>query len=247
MEAHLAIRTLVLLVSLVPLAWAGGGPAAAQPEAVVRGEALPVEPVNVDRRYEAYGFVFEDYEGHDGLGRFTEHQIQVLGVAIEAYAGLAGGPEQLNALVDGPVSVRRDLHGVVSYTQAGRVIGLGRGAFDLAETIENNYYAWGAESGDELAQIVFGHEVGHRWIEALRRRDGVDRAEAYRRTIWRGERLSSGAAWATLGDAEEEAVTNLALYALGKRYRWTFLHDAPATEARQVWIDGWVHDLVAGS
>jgi hypothetical protein len=46
---------------------------------------------------------------------------------------------------------------------------------------------------------------------------------------------------------EEEAVTNLALAVLGKRYRWTFLHDAPSKERRHVWIDGWVSDLQAAS
>lgn len=249
MKAHLAVWKLVLLVSLVPLAAATDGPAAAQPTAVVREETAPVEPVEVDRRYEAYGFVFEGYEGHDRLGRFIEHQIDVLGTVIEAYAGLAGRPERLSALVDGPVSVRRDLHAVVSYTQAGRVIGLGRGAFDVAQTMESNFYTWGAESGDELAQIVFGHEVGHRWIEGLRRRDGVDWAERYRQNVWRGERISSPDTWADADavDCEEEAVTNLALAVLGKSYRWTFLRDAPALEQRQVRIDGWVYDLAANS
>ena len=46
---------------------------------------------------------------------------------------------------------------------------------------------------------------------------------------------------------EEEAVTNLALAALGKGYRWTFLHDAPSRERRQVRVDGWVSDLQAAS
>jgi len=241
MDRHVAIWTTILLLGLVPVARSAGGPVAAQPAAA--------EAVQRDRRYEAYGFVFESYEGHDCLGWFTEHEIEVLGAVIEAYADLAGGPDRLSALVDGPVSVRRDRHTVVSYTQAGRVIGLGRGAFDVAQTTESNFYTWGAESGDELAQIVFGHEVGHRWIEGLRRRDGIDWAERYGQNVWRGERVSSRDTWADADavDCEEEAVTNLALFVLGKGYRWTFLRDAPASEQRQVRIDGWVYDLAAAS
>jgi hypothetical protein len=139
---------------------------------------------------------------------------------------------------------------VVSYTQAGKVIGLGRGAFDLALTTESNFYTWGARGGDELAQIVFGHEIGHRWIEGLRRRDGRDWARVYGQNVWRGERPSARTSWDESGDQadpEEEAVTNLALYVLGKETRWTFLHDAPATEGRQLRIDGWVYDVTINS
>jgi hypothetical protein len=114
-------------------------------------------------------------------------------------------------------------------------------------TDAHNYYAWGAANGDELAQIVFGHEIGHRWIEGLRREQGVDWGQAYARNVRRGERFSRLETWETGVSPEEEAVTNLALHALGRRYRWTFLHDAPSSEQRQVWIDGWVHDLVAAS
>lgn len=217
-------------------------------------EAVPPSDVEtagaspeIETTYQAYGFVFEQYRGHERYGRFTDHEIEVLGRVIVAYADAAGGPERLNALVDGPVHVRRDLHEVVSYTQAGRIIGLGRGAFDLALTEESNYYTWDAGSGDELAQIVFGHEIGHRWIEGLRRERGVDWGIQYGQNVWRGERASSRETWdASAGDQvspEEEAVTNLALYVLGKGYRWTFLCDAPSTEQRQVWIDGWVYDL----
>ena len=252
MGQQLATWTIVLLLSLVPGALGTDQAQMATPSptavdvASVPGTTTPVE---VDRQYEAYGFLFEQYDSQSGYGRFTEHEIEVLGQVIVAFAEVAAGPGALSALVDGPVRVRRDLQSAVSYTQAGRVIGLGRGAFDLAITEEYNYYAWGAGSGNELAQIVFGHEIGHRWIEALRRQSGVDWGAAYGQHVWRGERASAPETWASADGAspEEEAVTNLALYALGRRYRWTFLHDAPASEARQVWIDGWVHDLVAGS
>jgi hypothetical protein len=203
--------------------------------------------------YKAYGFVFEQYEGHDRFGRFSDHELDVLGGVVEAYAGLVGGAEKLNALVNGPVRVRRDFHEVVSYTQAGKVIGLGRGAFDLTLTTESNFYTWGANGGDELAQVVFGHEIGHRWIDALRRQGGRDWGDVYGQNVCRDERLSSRETWPTDGesgagvDPEEEAVTNLALFALGRGYRWTFLHDAHATAGRQVWIDGWVSDLVVNS
>jgi hypothetical protein len=219
----------------------------APPSDVKTASASP----EMETTYEAYGFVFEQYRGHERYGRFTAREVEVLGRVIGAYADVVGGPERLSALVDGPVRVRRDLHEVVSYTRAGRVIGLGRGAFDLALTRESNYYTWGAGSGEELAQTVFGHELGHRWIEGLRREDGVDWGVKYGQNVWRGERASSRETWDLSEGAqvspEEEAVTNLALYVLGKKYRWTFLHDAPATERRQVWVDGWVYDLVAGS
>jgi hypothetical protein len=149
--------------------------------------------------------------------------VEVLGAVIVAYGDLVGGPERLSVLVSGPVCVRRDLHEVLSHTQAGKVIGLGCGAFDLALTQEANYYTWRATSGDELVQIVFGHEIGHRWIDALRGEDGGDWSDVYGRNIWRGERASLGT-WAEAaeregdqGDAEEEAVTNLAV--LSKAYR----------------------------
>jgi hypothetical protein len=208
--------------------------------------------MQADERYAAYGFLFEQYEGQERFGSFTEHQIRVLGEVIEAYAELAGGPEALSELVSGPVRVRRDEVEVVSYTQAGQVIGLGRGAFDLALTETHNYYHWGAVSGDELAQIVFGHEIGHRWIDALRQRGGRDWGLAYGENVSRDERRSSRQVWPAPDEAggvspEEEAVTNLALYVLDRGYRWTFLHDAPATEGRQLWIDGWVSDLVSHS
>jgi hypothetical protein len=114
-------------------------------------------------------------------------------------------------------------------------------------TAAHNYYTWGAASGDELGQIVFGHEVGHRWIEGLRRENGADWGAVYGQNVPRGEGFSSHETWQGSVSPEEEAVTNLALYALGRGYRWTFLHDAPALDGRQVWVDGWVHDLVANS
>jgi len=226
------------LVATAPIA-----AAPAEPE----GGVAPAGPAEVNRAYEAYGFLFEQYEDHAQYGGFTDFEIDVLGAVIVAFAGLAGGPERLNALVDGPVRVRRDLQTVVSYTQAGRVIGLGRGAFDLSVTTESNYYTWGATSGDELAQIVFGHEIGHRWIASLRADAGKDWGQVYGQNVWRGERPSPREQWASVADSEEEAVTNLALYVLGKGYRWTFLRDAAAAERRQVWIDGWMLDLVANS
>lgn len=257
MGQRLATWAIVFLLSLVPGVLGAGGAQVETPSptdmdaASVPADATPVE---VNRQYGAYGFLFEQYDAESGYGRFTAHEIAVLGSAIVAFADLAGGPAALSALVDGPVRVRRDLQSVVSYTQAGKVIGLGRGAFDLAATEESNFYSWGAASGDELAQIVLGHEIGHRWIEALRRQGGVDWGAAYGQNVWRGERASAPEKWPTAagsgGDGvspEEEAVTNLALFALGLGHRWTFLHDAPASEARQVWIDGWVHDLVANS
>lgn len=231
----------------VPVAQEGVQPA-------VQVVPVTVTMVEVDRRYEAYGFVFEQYADHDTYSRFSAHELEVLGEVIVAYAELAGGAERLNLLVNGPVRVRRDLQAAVSYTQAGRVIGLGQGAFDLAVTTAANYYTWGANNGDELAQIVFGHEIAHRWVDALRKRDGVDWGVKYGQNVWRGERPSTRETWDTPtepgGDApspEEEAVTNMALFALGRGYRWTFLHDAPATARRQVMVDGWVYDVVVNS
>jgi hypothetical protein len=252
MGQQLTTWTIVLLLSLTPGTIGaeevqGSPPSPASVEtAGVPASAVPVE---VNRQYEAYGFLFEQYDCASGYSRFTEREIEVLGSAIVAFAGLAGGSAALSALVDGPVHVRRDLRSATSYTQAGQVIGLGRGAFDLAVTEENNYYAWGAESGDELALIVLGHEIGHRWIETLRKQSGVDWGAVYGQNVWRDERASSLETWAAAEGVspEEEAVTNLALYALGRSYRWTFLHDAPAGEPRQVWVDGWVYDLVSNS
>lgn len=255
MKTHLATWSIVVLVTLVPamLVTSCTVEVQAGPQQQ-EGIETTIGPDEVDERYKTYGFVFEQYEDHDRYGRFTDHEIDVLGSVIVAYADWVGGPEQLNALVNGLVRVRRDLHEVVSYTQAGKVIGLGRGAFDLALTTESNFYTWGASNGDELAQIVFGHEIGHRWINTLRRQHGVDWGDKYGQNVWRGERASSRETWSTAArsdgdqaDPEEEAVTNLALFVLGRGYRWTFLHDAPAREQRQVWIDGWVYDLTANS
>jgi len=255
MGQKLTTYAIVLLLSLVS-STIGAGEAQVEGSGSIAVDATDAPaattPIEVDGQYGAYGFLFEQHDAESGYGRFTAHEMAALGSAIVAFVDVVGGPGALSALVDGPVRVRQDLQSVVSYTQAGRVIGLGRGAFDLAVTEESNYYAWGAQSGDELAQIVFGHEVGHRWIEALRRQSGVDWGAAYGQNVWRGERASAPEKWPTAagpgGDGvspEEEAVTNLALFVLGRRYRWTFLHDAPASEARQVWIDGWVYDLVA--
>lgn len=234
------IAVLAIAVSLIPLRIVE-----AQTDPTQHGLPGP----QIDGQYAAYGFLFENYDHHDRYGRFTAHEIAVLGQVIEAYAALAGGPQKLSVLVNGPVRVRKDTIEVVSYTQAGKVIGIGRGAFDLALTDEYNYYSWGATSGGQLAQIVFGHEIGHRWIETLRRSTGVDLAGVYERNVWRGERISSRETWAEANavDCEEEAVTNLALYALDKPYRWTFLRDAPSGSFRQVQVDGWVSDLVANS
>jgi len=125
------------------------------------------------------------------------------------------------------------------------------GAARLHTLVDGPYYTWGAESGDELAQIVFGHEIGHRWLETLRRDSGTDWGVRYAQNVWRGERPSQIDAWdlstASSVSPEEEAVTNLALAVLGKRQRWTFLHDAPAKDQRQVYIDGWVSDVMAAS
>jgi hypothetical protein len=258
MAKQISFQTLALLIAILV---ATSGPIDAQPQAQLTADTAsgdvksasddvkPASLVELDTTYEAYGFVFEQHDG-GAYGAFDAREIAALGQVIEAYAELAGGPETLYALVNGPVRVRRDLQTVVSYTQAGKVIGLGRGAFDLAATAEANYYDWGAESGSELAQIVFGHEIAHRWIDTLRQAGARDWGDAYGENVWRGERPSTGT-WAetpeAVGDAEEEAVTNLALYVLDKGYRWTFLHDAPATENRQVWIDGWASDLVAAT
>jgi hypothetical protein len=252
MGQQLTTYVFVLLLGVMPGVLDPGDAFVADPGSTrIDAAMVPAvtTPIGVNQRYEAYGFLFEQYDGVSGYSRFTEHEIEVLGSAIVAFADLVGGPAALSTLVDGPIHVRRDLRGVVSYTQAGQVIGLGRGAFDLAVTEESNYYAWGAESGDGLAQIVFGHEIGHRWIETLRRQNGVDWGAIYGQNVWRGERVSAPETWAAANGVspEEEAVTNLALYALGRTYRWTFLHDAPSSEARQVWIDGWICDLVANS
>jgi hypothetical protein len=257
MNTRLVKWTMIILLAVVSVASVTGCTVEVQavssaPESRRESDQASAGPVEVNEAYKAYGFLFEQYEGHERFSRFTEHEIGVLGGVIEAYADLVGGPAKLNALVNGPVRVRRDLHEVVSYTQAGRVIGLGRGAFDLDVTTEANYYTWGASTGDELAQIVFGHEIGHRWIDALRKRDGRDWGDVYGEHVRRDERLGSRETWPAEGepggvDAEEEAVTNLALYVLGRGYRWTFLHDAPATAGRQLWIDGWVSDLVGNS
>jgi len=234
------IGVLVVVTSLIPLQVVK-----AQTDPTQHGTPGPY----IDGQYAAYGLLFENYDNHDRYGRFTAHEVDVLGQVIRAYATLVGSPQRLSTLVDGPVRVRKDEIEVVSYTQAGKVIGLGRAAFSLALTVEHNYYTWGATSGDQLAQIVFAHEIGHRWIETLRRSTGKDLADVYERNVWRGERISSRETWAdaNAGDCEEEAVTNLALYALGKRYRWTFLHDAPSGSFRQVQIDGWMSDLLANS
>jgi len=234
------VAVLAIVVSLIPLQ-----AVEAQTDPTQHGLPGPL----IDGQYAAYGFLFESYDNHDRYGRFTAHEMAVLGQVIQAYAMLAGSPQRLSMLVDGPVSVRKDEIEVVSYTQAGKVIGLGRAAFSLTLTAEHNYYTWGATSGNELAQMVFGHEIGHRWIETLRRSTGKDLADVYERNVQRGERISSRETWAdaNAGDCEEEAVTNLALYALGQRYRWTFLHDAPSGSFRQVQVDGWVSDLIANS
>jgi hypothetical protein len=252
MGQQLTTWTFVLLLSLMPgTVSAGEGRVGTPSPASMQMASVPTDalPVEVNRQYEAYGFLFEQVDDASGYSRFTEHEIEVLGGVIVAFADLAGGPAALSALVDGPVHVRRDLQSPVSYTQAGRLIGLGRGAFNLEVTEENNYYAWGAQSGDELAQIVFGHEIGHRWIETLRREKGVDWGVKYGQNVWRGERASAPETWAAAEGVspEEEAVTNLALYALGRTYRWTFLNDAPSSEARRVWVDGWIQDLVSNS
>ena len=101
---------------------------------------------------------------------------------------------------------------------------------------------------------MFGHEIAHRWIDTLRKRDGVEWGDKYGQNVWRGERASTRGTWDTTAQSggdpaspEEEAVTNMALFVLGRGYRWTFLHDAPATERRQVWVDGWVYDVMANS
>jgi hypothetical protein len=234
------IGVLVVVTSLIPLQVVE-----AQTDPTQHGLPGP----QIDWQYVDYGFLFESYDHHDRYARFTTHELAVLGQVIRAFADKVGGPQRLSKLVNGPVRVRKDEIEVVSYTQAGRVIGLGRGAFNLALTVEYNYYTWNAKSGDELAQIVFGHEIGHRWIETLRRSTGKDWADVYEANVCRGERISSRETWADAGevDCEEEAVTNLALNLLGKRYRWTFLHDAPSGDFRQVLVDGWVSDLVAGS
>jgi hypothetical protein len=261
MKQHQVIQIVGLLLVLASTVLATACQVEVQ-AASVSQEGTPVQdsvetangPVEVNGQYEAYGFLFEQYHDHQTYGRFTAHEIYVLGEVIMAYAKLVGGPEALTVLVNGPVRVRRDLHEIVSYTQAGQVIGLGRGAFDLALSQESNYYTWGADSGDGLAQIVFGHEIAHRWVDALRKRDGVDWGVKYGQNVWRGERASTRGLWnelpqsgGTPASPEEEAVTNMALYVLGKSYRWTFLHDAPCTERRQVMVDGWVYDVVANS
>jgi hypothetical protein len=253
MAKHWSIRTLALLLVLISGLAPTFGRAGAQTEAAAAQNAAvetPAPSIELDTTYEAYGFVFEQHDD-ERHGSFDERELAALGKVIEAYAEVVGGPEMLHMMVNGPVRVRRDLQAVVSYTQAGKVIGLGRGAFDLAVTTEANFYTWGAESGQELAQIVFGHEIAHRWVDALRQETGRDWGDAYGETIWRGERPSTGT-WAADADAsgdgadaEEEAVTNLALHVLDKGYRWTFLHDAPSTENRQVWVDGWASDLIA--
>ena len=192
MNARDLTRMIALLLAAASLVPAAAPMVQAEP-AVSRAPTAsePVTAVQVDSRYAAYGFVFEQYEGHDRFGRFTDHELAVLAEVIEAYADLVGGPANLSALVSGPVRVRRDEVEVVSYTQAGAVIGLGRGAFDLALTEAHNYYHWGAHTGDALAQIVFGHEIGHRWVDALRKSGGRDWGDGYGENVGRGERRSS--------------------------------------------------------
>ena len=252
MKARHLNWAIMVLLAFVSVASATHSAVEAQAETQQAAVPAATGPLKVDERYAAYGFVFEQYEGHDCFGRFSDHELDVLGEVVEAYAGLVGGAERLSTLVSGPVRVRRDLCAVVSYTQAGKVIGLGRGAFDLDVTTASNYYTWGAKSGDELAQVVFGHEVGHRWIDSLRKQGSKDWGDVYGENVWRGERPSTRETWDAAqegsgADPEEEAVTNLALSVLGRGYRWTFLTDAPATAGRQVWIDGWVSDLVRDS
>ena len=217
------------------------------------GLEAPLDPAGVNSRYEAYGFLFEQYDGTRGrYGRFSDREIDLLGRVIVAYADLVGGPQALKALVNGPVRVRRDLQAAVSYTQAGQVIGLGLGAFDLALTQESNFYTWGARSGERAGpdrvrtrdrpplDRRVAQQSGHGLGKGIRAQRPARRARVRLRT-------SAAQAGSDSVEPEEEAVTNLALFALGKGYRWTFLRDAPATASRQMSIDGWVYDVMANS
>ena len=109
MNARLLNWMIVLLLAFVSVASVTGCTVEVQAVGPQQeGAQVAVGPVEANEMYKAYGFVFEQYEGHDRFGRFSDHELDVLGDVIEAYAGLVGGAEKLNALVNGPVRVRRD-------------------------------------------------------------------------------------------------------------------------------------------
>lgn len=188
-----------------------------------------------DERYQDYGFIFEN---------FDDREMQVLGVTVEDYADQVGGSQQLRRLIRSKwdsVVVWKDPANIGADTTDYGDIRLGTTAFDRALAAANNYSDWGAVNNDEYAQNVFGHEIGHNLLAVLR--PTKDWAVEYQNNVSRGD----GAAWIDTREAGEEAVTNLTLYVLQRRYFWSIYPgpgDKEKDPARTTVINDWVQDVL---
>jgi hypothetical protein len=192
---------------------------------------FPPDGVDPDTSYEDYGFV---------LGGFDAHKIGVLGVTIQAYADHVGGQEQLKKLtVCGDGGSLRPVCKDTINVGADADIRLGTTTFDVALAVASNYPDFGAANDDLYAQIIFGHEIGHNLISALRpTKDWTVEYQTYVPT------KGDGSAWPNADQAEQEAVTNLALYVLKRSYRWNAYLSGPADPAREIQINDWAQNFL---
>ena len=91
MKKYLLTWTIALLCILVSAALATARRVEVQAEAPGQSDVETVAgPAEVNGQYQAYGFVFEQYDDHDQYGRFTDHELNVLGSVIVAYAEWVG-------------------------------------------------------------------------------------------------------------------------------------------------------------
>lgn len=107
---------------------------------------------------------------------------------------------------------------------------------------DNRFLNFGIEGIDNTlyAQLVLGHEIGHNLVGLDRFKWLQSSDHGYSNVVPRdwSNHLSQ--------DIAEEAVTNLALFVLGKEWRWNKLDYIRETnEDNLTRIDAWAQDFVA--
>ncbi len=226
---------LVLVVLAASGILIGCAPDTAAPTRVPNAVVKDLICTDADTTYETKGFL---------VYGFSDAQKGMLGATIEAYDSALGSGRLDSLMQKGNGGEPRPVIDGTKCWGGEQILGgrsdilLGPAVFDMELALDNNFSSYGAQSDSERAKIVFGHEIGHNLI-------GLDRAKwvesqdhGYKHVVSRD--------WSDSMAAEQEAVTNLALYVLDTGRLWNMPFSTEETDQTKLTsINTWVQDVIS--